>query len=382
MLHAQNLPLVFNEEFNDNELKWLTTDNVDVKIEVAYGKYIMQKKPGSNGAYTSFYYSNVNGTTDFEVSASIKHSFSGNYSAFGLLWGVKDVSNFYSFLLTNEGKFVVDKCTDSKYTFLKAPEYNAAVRQGNNAVNVLKISKKGNDLSFYVNDVFIYKTSAMAFFGSGFGFYVDGNQTIEADYIKISAQRKDQYTIDMANVSKTPYLNENFNDNKSSWKFINDATQVTSISDGYYHFNKKSSTGYSYTALMYPLTNDKNFEFELAAKKISGSTENGYGIIWFDNITKSYYNFTVAATGYYRVLKFNETSTTKIKDWTICDEVNMGSGVTNKLNVVRKGTEIKFYVNNAMVYSTTYVPIDITHVGLVVYWDQWIDFDSIKFYKL
>jgi hypothetical protein len=109
--------------------------------------------------------------------------------------------------------------------------------------------------------------------------------------------------------------------------------------------------------------------YEITARKISGSDNYGYGML-FCMDSNSYYRFFITARQQYTIQKFiSGVGQTPLQNWTASTEIRPGYGVDNKLKVVRtysNGTAaFTVYINDVRVASLSdHAPVNGTEAQL------------------
>lgn len=114
------------------------------------------------------------------VKNSDKHSY-------GLVFGAKDTLNNYTFQIRENGFYAISKYKNGALKELSSGKIkDTAYNQ--NASNILKIVRQGNNTRFFINDNFIDEISNLSFFGNKAGFIVDGESKIAVNKIRTQIQ--------------------------------------------------------------------------------------------------------------------------------------------------------------------------------------------------
>lgn len=185
---SQSGGYTFHDNFNDNSKNWLEANEQGIISSISDGKYQIQHTNESGAALFWNYNVNINPEEDFDISAIVKQIEGREDYGYGLTWGGKDGSNFFSFTISSNGSINIYKFDHGQLIdILPMQEHGGLVKQlGFN--NKLKISKRENNISFFVNGAYIYSYAFEDFFGSTFGFVLNSNMTVIADDFLVTDQ--------------------------------------------------------------------------------------------------------------------------------------------------------------------------------------------------
>ena len=117
----------------------------------------------------------------------------------GLVWAYQDENNYYSFCVTPNGYYRIDRTLRSNYLPLIPWTYCADIV--NKGMNTLKIVHEDGYIKFFVNKVFIDQIPYTASAGQQLGFVAYKNQKgkwsdLSISYRKISDDFYDIYDYD------------------------------------------------------------------------------------------------------------------------------------------------------------------------------------------
>jgi hypothetical protein len=145
------------------------------------------------------------------------------------------------------------------------------------------------------------------------------------------------------------YIDE-FIDSSGNWP-TNDINNITSysISNGYYYIEGLHKKRASLVLQSIWIDESENFEIEASIKKISGSKKNGYGLCFGLSDDKNHFSFAVNDKGKFRFYKRKDGENEKIIPWTESEYINRGTGVANKLKIIKEGEKIEFYSNDHLI---------------------------------
>jgi len=176
---------IYREDFN-GPVKWYTGEfNSETIVAVKDGRYTIERRDSTNYVY---FYENVDidFTKNWSIETTLRQPSGDNSHGVGVVFGSKDVNNFYEFVTSADGQFRVNRFTEGSYReFMKWTEHSA-IKKGVQD-NVLMIRKVNDAMTFFVNDkpVFSMAGSFYAYYGNRVGFIVHGFRTLEADNIVV-----------------------------------------------------------------------------------------------------------------------------------------------------------------------------------------------------
>ena len=372
------------DSFYSNRNNWGITDNNEAKLEIKNSKYYFEYK-GDKG-WTSTKIFDFDNTRDFKIEASIQKISGIKNNGFGIVFGRKDSDNQHQFLINALGSYSIDKYDNGSLNTLVDWTKSSAIKKENYSTNILKLEKRNGKFHYYVNNTLVYTGSNLELYGKRFGFAVFDPQKIAIDYINIS------YLTDGPNEnnifkndtkSKGDLLfSENFDSsNTNDWTERNDENTRFRLANGkYYIQHKRKDKGWSTNISKY-FDSTQDFEIETKIDKISGVTNNAFGLMWGlkDN---SSFRFYLAGSGYYKIVRIVDGKEEVIVKWTKSSSVNQNNGASNIVKIKKEDNYYKYYVNNRYLTKTDYEPFYGDRIGYVVYADQEIAVDYLKVYKL
>lgn len=181
---------LYEEHFDNNNRRWFMFADETGSGEVKDGKYFLKSNSeyGGNFKFITKPVA-INQNEDFKVEV-ILTKIEGNVNyAYGLVWGLLDNKNYYSFFIENDGKFAVQKIVDNNINnIIGWAEPNVPINSSNQT-NKLTIKKEGNQIQYFINDNFVGRTQFQPFFGNYLGFMVYSKQTIAFDDLVVSTKK-------------------------------------------------------------------------------------------------------------------------------------------------------------------------------------------------
>lgn len=150
-LHGQKI--WFQDEFDDNRNGWDIIQEEFLKTGIRNGTYVIDKMSVDRFQMLKKIY--LDPVKDFTLSCQMMIQAQSDKNEYGLAWGVKDMETGNLFTITAGGSIFVKRMEGGKVSFLYKEELSRLVRP-NKKTNVFCISKKGDKISFALNDSVIY----------------------------------------------------------------------------------------------------------------------------------------------------------------------------------------------------------------------------------
>ncbi|MBC8527787.1 MAG: hypothetical protein H8D22_13205 [Candidatus Cloacimonetes bacterium] len=197
-LNAQE-NVIFEEYFEDNRNEWVETEDENMMTKIQNGKFIFEHKREESSYYT-WNFIDIDQDKDFIIETTMKHLNGLDNFGYGLVWGLKDIDNYFSFEISDNGYYRITKTENSDWEALvdwTEPSYVHTY----GGTNKLSIKKSGNQLKFYINDNYVNQTPFKRFFGNAIGYVIWKNQAIEIDNLKIT-----EITSEEVQISETPEI--------------------------------------------------------------------------------------------------------------------------------------------------------------------------------
>lgn len=371
------------DSFYSNRNNWAVSNGEQAKLEIKSSKYYFEYT--GNKGWTTTKSFDFDTTRDFKVEASFQKVSGIKNNGFGLVFGREDTKNQHQFLINALGSYSIDKYENGSLNTLVNWTRNSSIKKENYSVNVLKIEKRGNNFYYYVNNSLVYTAYDVKVYGKRYGFSIFEPQKIAIDYISISyldsgSNYNDDKDID--NSRDKLLFSDNFDSsNPNQWTERNDQDTHFRLSNGkYYIKHKRKDKGWSTNINKY-FDSSQDFEMVTKIDKVSGVTNNAYGLMWGLEGGNSF-RFYIASSGYYKIVRTINSKEEVIVKWTKSSAVNQNNGASNILKVRKEDNYYKFYINNRYVTKTDFESFHGNRIGYVVYNDQEIAVDYLKIYSL
>jgi len=175
---------VYYEDFNNLSTVWTQYKKNKSYSSVSKGVFII--KSSNKDALRQFYAQIfINYKKDFSIETKIKQVAGKSNQGYGLVWGAKGWQNSYFFIVSGSGYFSIGKYKNGKFEAI-APWTKSSHINPQNSYNVIKVEKKDNNLTFYINAYSVFRTTFNSFYGQMQGFMLQQGQTCYVDYLKIT----------------------------------------------------------------------------------------------------------------------------------------------------------------------------------------------------
>ncbi len=185
---AQNLPLLIDEEFNDNHFDWTVGKSSYANLSIRKGRYSIAFKIGSGYLYRTW--NNLYPTKELKnmvIEAKIRQVSGDSTQYFGIMWDSDNDSLTNEFFISCDGYYKIRTKDFESNVRTVVPSTYTTVINPFGKYNILKVYRHGWYYDFFINghQVARVKIPKMGVHGNDLGFIVVGKMRIEADYVRI-----------------------------------------------------------------------------------------------------------------------------------------------------------------------------------------------------
>ena len=171
--------VIYEDLFDDNSNNWDLFDLEDASATIATGFYRIENKKDESKLII-LHFDHFPHARDFIIEAFINAISISSDHFYGFVFGARDALDNYSFLINNNGSYLVTQNHGNSSQKLIGGQINS-LSSANNSLVSLKIAKLDNNMFFYINDSYVKKVSNLTFFGNQIGFVLEGRSVIAID---------------------------------------------------------------------------------------------------------------------------------------------------------------------------------------------------------
>ncbi|MBN8578903.1 MAG: OmpA family protein [Cytophagales bacterium] len=168
-------------------------------------------------------------------------------------------------------------------------------------------------------------------------------------------------------------VREDFSTNTYGWWTGTGENYTMRIERGKYFITTTQKDKGRYVAISPYIDSNKDFTIEASFVQKSGSDNNGYGLMWGDNANGKYHDFTIASTGYFRILTPEKGE--KLNQWIASEKV-AALGEENKLKIEQRKGRLYFYINTHLVTDIDALPFYGMRTGFITHTDMVLEIDN------
>jgi len=173
---------VLQDNFDNNEKNWSLGNYEKFNSKIQDGKLILESYSIDQFKYLTKSISSCY-EYDFYLKADFKHISGVDNHGFGLVWGTKDLSNLFFFVITKNGYSSIYKNENGLWNPLKTWTSFDFINIDNTA-NKLEIQQKNKHLYFLINGELLFDTIASKPFGNKIGFCINNKMKVEIDNLE------------------------------------------------------------------------------------------------------------------------------------------------------------------------------------------------------
>ena len=205
--------IIVDENFDTDNKKWVIEKGDKVDYLLKKGNYSI--KPHADGSYwTKTVYEELDVDADFSIETSLKVNGKADAS-YGLIWNIGE--NHETNIIIQGNQIKIERNYPSTKVNTSVVDWKEAGISKGKYVSI-KIEKKANILSYYINGKVFYKdgnNGVKNYYSKKIGFFVDNKSELSVDYLKMYNYPATQVkTIDNYDASiKLEKLDENINSN-------------------------------------------------------------------------------------------------------------------------------------------------------------------------
>lgn len=188
-LRCQENLFAYKNDFSNPKLSFASTNGEKRKSWTRDGKYFMVSSDTSGKSWRQTEMIIYDPGIDYTLQTSLTLSTAGRYSAYGIAFGMQDSEHSNYFVFDPEGFFMVAVMDGDNIQMVKSWTKTALLNTMGKA-NQVEIKKSAGGISFRINGKEVAACASLKNFGTRTGFYVEGETSIEADYLQVLQAKK------------------------------------------------------------------------------------------------------------------------------------------------------------------------------------------------
>ncbi len=333
--------VLFSDDFSNPPGLWGTTDGITfengaVQLTVADNNSYLWTTTGDS--YDGF---------DYQVKTLKLGGPDDN--SFGVVFRFQDAKNFYTFEISSDGFFAVNKYENGEWIPLTEWQSSPVIKTGFDS-NLVGVEGIGSQYTFFINGVQVATLTDDTFSGGNIGViassYSEPNVQIEFDDVLVRVPGGEHQVVDVPPVETgtAVVLQDDFSTIDENWNLESSDTVQRGISDGefYLKIDDVNTDGWS----TYPLALE-DVSISVDARKTAGPDVNDYGVMCRYQDPDNYYFLQLGSDGTYAISRYLDGEFTALVDWTSSPAVKTGAE-TNHIRATCVGNLLSLYANDEL----------------------------------
>lgn len=178
-----NVTIIFNDSFVDNRNKWSITNDTYGYSEIVSEYFYFESKREYRLKRLIRY--EIDTEKDFIIESEFKLESGNSEQGQGIVWGYKDLDNYFSFKISSDGYYKITAYHDGLTLNLSDSWVKSdKIRNGFNW-NKLQLNKYDEKMYFSINGKIVKELDFYTFKGNYMGFEVGGNRKIKVSNLTV-----------------------------------------------------------------------------------------------------------------------------------------------------------------------------------------------------
>lgn len=359
--------VLFSDDFSDpNRGNWKTGRTSAGTVAIADGKMTITV---TSGGYTVGTTRKGANASDFVIDVDTAQGPKGEM--LGIITRVSDnpdgTSNFYAFTIMQQAYMAYVR-QGSRTSTLAGPNASSAIKTAPGAVNRLRLSAEGGDLTFYINGTRVARAHDETLSEGSYGFIISAQNagaSASFDNFVLSAPGTEQATpvppTAAPRPTRTPKPSADviFSDDFSSkteggWTTKTTSSYRAAIDDGQLSIQIKKP---QWLAWVNNGQTAGDYMLDVDTQYADGEPDGEYGVILrlapSGRNDVQFYIFGITPAGVYYFALYDAGDWTTLVDGTYSDAINTELGGVNHLRAVAKGDTFTLFINGEQVDEAT-----------------------------
>ena len=175
----KQMSVTYEDQFDTHTNNWPEYNNSTASVLIEDGEYNIEHK-GKTGSHIVLHPYGVSNDMDYMIYIDINSVRGAGRNSYGFVFGGKDIDNNYSFQISSDNQYSIQKMQGGKSRKLAGGQIDN-VFIGENSEKTMKIVKQRNKVRFYVDDYYVDELTDVELPGDKVGFYVEGKVKISVD---------------------------------------------------------------------------------------------------------------------------------------------------------------------------------------------------------
>ncbi|MBN2459984.1 MAG: hypothetical protein JXB60_00130 [Candidatus Cloacimonetes bacterium] len=363
------IKIIFQDNFDNQDTGWATGDSEDRFLKIEDGKYIFSHKREEDSWFT-WNSADIDQQENFSIKSNITHISGVDDYGYGIIWGMEDLENYYSFNVSANGYYRFAKEVDGNWYDIIAWTENWFDILGDDEIEIKRIEDR---YEFYVNGYCLDTSSYEPLMGNRIGYVIYRNQLLHIDDLVVT--QLPRYT----EITESDLLLFDIFYDDENWLTKDEEEIRLEVSNNKYILDHKKEEGGWFTwHEIEDLNENRDFFIETELQHISGPADKAFGICWGLKDVDNMYFLFISDDGYYKFARYYEGEQGPIYiDWKHNPNIRTANA-TNKLEVRKIGRYYEIYCNDKFMDYAPYDGLLGKNLGFCLYGDTEVQVDYIK----
>ena len=181
---AENSLVRLDEAFDNNEFEWATGRDYRRHLSVRDGQYVFEHYQ-TNKDWITWKDVGLQPADDFRIETWFRRRSGAPEHSFGLIFGVADADNLYSFMASADGYYRFRQRRNGRYVPHTGWIKSEALQTGERPQNYLAVQRQGDAILLIINGRMVNRIEATHWPGTGVGFQADRRQRVAIDHVRV-----------------------------------------------------------------------------------------------------------------------------------------------------------------------------------------------------
>lgn len=334
--------VLFEDDFEADQDNWGMVDGIT--IEAGQIRLLL-------GEPSNYIWSTVGPNfDDIDYQVDTRKLGGPDDNSFGQVFRFQDEKNFYTFEISSDGYYVVNKLEDGLWTALIDWSASPLIDVGASD-NRLSTIIQGNYFTFLINGVQVDSVVDDTFKDGGIGViassYAEPDVAVGFDNVLVrtpGGTRQIAVPSEPESEGMPVVYEDDFSQPDTGWNLDSDSSVARNLDDGELSITVNDTQTDAWSTHSTAL---RDVVLEVDAHKVAGPDMNNYGIICRYRDSDNYYFLQYGSDGTYAVTRYLNGEASMLVEWARTEAVKSGEAV-NRLRGECVGSTISLYVNDTL----------------------------------